>query len=125
MFTLVSKYVKHSGKFYLDTNTASDTQLFGDGGDLVVGRHLNAQLAHTHHGAALLALLPASLRLAAIRIHNSDTRKFVGLLMVFISRHNCLPKKTKFSTNFSPQLIENIRKQPSDMWHRLRYNLNL
>lgn len=59
---------------YLDTDTTTNAQLFRDGGDLVVRRHLDAELAHTNHRTALFAFLPASLRLTTVRIHDSDTR---------------------------------------------------
>lgn len=70
---------------YLDADTATNAQLLGQRGDLRQRRHLNAQLAHTHHRTGLFALLPASLRLALVLADNGDTRLLVGLIVGFAS----------------------------------------
>ena len=56
----------------LHADAAPDAQLLRDGGDLVVGGHLDAELAHPDHGAGLLALLPAPLGLALVIVDNGD-----------------------------------------------------
>lgn len=65
----------------LHTDTTTDAELLGDGGNLVVGGDLNTQLAHPHHRAALLALLPASLGLASVRVHDGNARLLVSLIV--------------------------------------------
>lgn len=57
---------------FLHTDAASDTELLGKGGDRGGRRDLDAELACFHHGAALLTLLPAPGRLAAIGPHHGD-----------------------------------------------------
>jgi len=45
-------------------DTAANTQTLGDEGNLAIGRDFDAELARSHHGARLLALLAAFLRFA-------------------------------------------------------------
>ena len=74
----------------LDADAAADAQLLADVGDLVVGRHLDAQLAHAHHRAGLLALLPAALGLAPVIVDDGDTGEHVavvGVLAVLLGTH--------------------------------------
>ena len=74
----------------LDAYTATDTQVFGDVGDLVVGHHLDAELAHPNDGTGLLALLPTSFGLAPIPVHDGDPSQGVtvgGLLPLVLGRH--------------------------------------
>ena len=74
---------------YLDADTASDAELLGDDGDLVIGRHLDTELAHAHHRARALALLATSLRLAAVAVDDGDTGELAALLLSAPLRHGC------------------------------------
>ena len=51
---------------------------------LVIGRHLYTQLAHAHHGTRLLALLPASLRLALVGGDDGDPGQLGRLLLLLV-----------------------------------------
>ena len=76
---------------YLDADTASDAELLGNNGDLIIGRHLDAEFAHAHHGARALALLATSLRLAAVAVDDGDTGELAALLLSPPLRHGCCP----------------------------------
>ena len=74
----------------LDADAAADAELLADVGDLVVGRDLDTELAHPDDGAGLLALLPASLGLAAVVVDDGDTGQdvaVVSLLAVLLGAH--------------------------------------
>ena len=80
----------------LDTNTASDAQLFGDVRGLGGGRHLDAHLSHAHDWAVALALLLALARLALLRLHDGDPVVLVlvivlALLRFLLGRHALPP----------------------------------
>lgn len=60
---------------FLHTNTATDAQLLTDRRNLIGRRHLNAQLARTHHRTGSFALLIASLRLALVLVDDRDSRQ--------------------------------------------------
>lgn len=49
--TRMKGMMHHDAPTYLHADTATDAQLLGQRGDLRVGRHLNAQLAHANHRA--------------------------------------------------------------------------
>ena len=68
---------------FFDTNTTTDTQLFGNGCDLVIGSDFYTQLSHADDGTWFFALLPTSFRLALIIIYNGDSSLSVGLIGFF------------------------------------------
>jgi len=72
---------------HLDANTATDAQLLGQRGYLGRGRHLDAELAHAHHWAGLLALLPTPFGLALVIADDGNTRLLVHLLVLLSARH--------------------------------------
>ena len=74
---------------YLDADTASYAQLLGDNGDLVIGRHLDTELAHAHHRTRAFALLATSLRLAAVTVDDCNTSELAALLLSAPLRHGC------------------------------------
>jgi len=61
----------------LRADTASDAQAFRDEGDLAFGSDFDAEFARPHDRARLLALLATFLRLAFVRIDDSDTSQLV------------------------------------------------
>ncbi len=69
----------------LDADAAADAELLADEGDLGVGRHLDAQLAHAHHRTRLFALLATLLGLAAIVAHDGYASQRLLLLLVAFS----------------------------------------
>ena len=71
-------------------DSAADAQLFGNGGDLVIGRDLDAELSHPDDGTGLFALLSASLGFAAVVVDDGDSGervRFVGVLALVLGRH--------------------------------------
>lgn len=59
----------------LRTDTTSNAQPLRYKGNLAVRVDFNAQLASSHDGTGLLALLPALLRFTLVRIDNGDTEE--------------------------------------------------
>jgi hypothetical protein len=71
----------------LHADTTTDAQLLGDGGELVLLGDFDAELAHLHHGARPLALLPTFLGLAFVAAHDGNTRELVSLVLVLSCCH--------------------------------------
>ena len=71
----------------LHADTTTDAQLLGDGGELVLLGDFDAELAHLHHGARPLALLPTFLGLAFVAAHDGNSRELVSLVLVLSCCH--------------------------------------
>jgi len=72
---------------YLDADTTTDAESLRDGCNFVSWRHFNAELAHPDNRARFLALLPASLGLALVRVDDGYPCELVSLLKGFLPRH--------------------------------------
>mmetsp|Transcript_88045 Transcript_88045/g.188938 ORF Transcript_88045/g.188938 Transcript_88045/m.188938 type:complete len:269 (+) Transcript_88045:1322-2128(+) len=57
----------------LGADTATNAERLRDPGEFGVFLHLDAELACSHHGAELLALLLALFRLATVRVHDGNS----------------------------------------------------
>lgn len=68
-------------------NTATDAQLLGYRGYLVVRGDFYAQFSHPDDGTRFLALLAASFRFALVVVYDGDPDLFVRLLDGLIARH--------------------------------------
>jgi hypothetical protein len=62
---------------YLDADTTTNAEGFRDDSNPVGRSYLNAELAHTDHGARLFAFLTATFRFALIRIDNGYPSELV------------------------------------------------
>lgn len=71
----------------LDTNATTDAKLLGNGGELVLFRDFDAQLAHLDDGTSPLTLLPAFLGLTFVPAYDGDTSELVTLILVLSSGH--------------------------------------
>jgi hypothetical protein len=72
---------------YLHADTATDAQLLGERSNFRVGSDFNAKFSHANNWTCFLALLPAALGLALVRIDDGNARLLVGLISLTISRH--------------------------------------
>ena len=73
---------------------------------LVVGRHLDAELAHPDDRAGLLALLAATLRLALVAGHDGDPRELVLLLLRLLLRTHYALYSSEIYLNYFTSLEE-------------------
>lgn len=62
---------------YLDADTTTNAESFRDDSNPIGRSYLNAELAHTDHGARLFAFLTATFRFALIRIDNGYPSELV------------------------------------------------
>ena len=76
---------------------------------LVVGRHLDAELAHPDDRAGLLALLAATLRLALVAGHDGDPRELVLLLLRLLLRTHYALYSSEIYLNYITFLEEHWR----------------
>lgn len=106
--------IRHSN---LDTNTATDAELFRQHSDFGIWSYFNAKFSHSDNRTWSFALLSTSFRLTFIGIDDSDTGLLIRFISLAITRHS-ENKKTKWKYVNDEYNQENINTSAKTLQKR-------